>query len=122
MDVFTNTNKFKKIVIVLVFLILFNFCCPKRVNASIAGILDSILVGVAEVFFAVVDGVQNLLNALFIDEEIFDKGEVLYSTAKDRIDALGGVSNISVSAENIIKGKFLLMSPNIFRRIDRKRR
>lgn len=49
MDVFTNTKTTKKILIVLVVLILFNFCCPKVVRAG--DTLDWIVIGVGNLFF-----------------------------------------------------------------------
>lgn len=118
MDVFTNTKKLKKIIIILVFLILFNFCCPKIVKAGSIG--NWILIGVADLFYTIVDGLQNIINDIFIDDDIFKEGEVQYDAQKDRIDNFGGKLSISVSADNIIKGKFLLMSPNIFARVPDK--
>ena len=92
MDVFTNTNKFKKIVIVLVFLILFNFCCPSIIKAG--DLKNATYITIASLFFWVADLPQKLLEELFLDNNDENK--------------------IEVTAENIIKGKFLLMNPNIF--------
>ena len=47
MDVFTNTKKMKKLIIVLVCILLFNFCCPNIVRAGEFGtdLLANIQVG-----------------------------------------------------------------------------
>lgn len=95
MDVFTNTKKFKKIFIILIFLILFNFACPKNVRA--ASIVNSGLIIVEQLFFGIFDGIQGIIDKYFIDESLRDSN--------------------TTSAENVIKGKFLLMEPNIFKRI-----
>lgn len=92
MDVFNNTNKMKKLMIVLVLLILFNFCCPKVVRAG--DVLNSVYISITTLFFWVADLPQLLLEELFLDNN--------------------NETEIEVTAENIIKGKFLLMSPNIF--------
>ena len=98
MDVFINTKKSKKIFIVLILLLLFNFTCPKPTKAAGWDIDERIIVTIEKLFFWIFDGIQEILNELFVDD--------------------AHRATESVSAENIIKGKFLLMSPNIFGRVD----
>ena len=98
MDVFTNTKKSKKIFIVLILLLLFNFSCPKTIKAAGWDVDERIIVTIEKLFFWIFDGIQEILNEIFLDD------------AHEATE--------TVSAENIIKGKFLLMSPNIFRRLD----
>lgn len=118
MDVFTNTKKSKKIIIVLVILILFNFACPKIVKAG--DMVNNIYIALATVFFWVADLPQKLLDGIFLDNDIYKDGKVDISSSRVGIgeDQLGEADSITVSAEAIIKGKLLLTNPNIFKRID----
>lgn len=101
MKFFTNKNITKKLIIVLAFLTLFNFCYPKTVRAEITiqDIKNTLLTGTAELFFSIFDGVMQKLNNVFMG---YSSNGVLY-----------------LSPENIIKGKFILMEPNIFKGVDK---
>ena len=101
MNVFTNTKKFKKLIIVLVFLLLFNFCYPNTVKAG--EIKDNILVGAGELFYGIFDGILKIANRVFVGSEVKTTDDV--------------EEEIVLTPENIIKGKFLLMDANIFRDI-----
>lgn len=65
MDVFKNTKKFKKIIMVLLIMILFNFCCPKIVRAG--DTVDYIFIGIETIFFGLFDGIQTIVDELFTD-------------------------------------------------------
>lgn len=105
MNVFSNTKKFKKLIIVLVFLILFNFCFPQTVKAG--DIVNNIVLGTARLFFSIFDGVLRIANRIFI-------GTADTTSSADLTEA-NTDENIYLTPENIIKGKFLLMDPNIFK-------
>ena len=113
MDVFKNTKKFKKIIIVLLIMILFNFCYPKVVRAG--DTLDWILVGAESLFFGIFDGIQNIVDKFFIDD-LWTPSRI--TAFGGTLGALGKPGVVITSAENIIKGKFLLMNPNIFESVD----
>lgn len=102
MKFFTNKNITKKLIIVLVFLTLFNFCYPKTVKAG--DTVDYIIVGAGNLFFGIFDGILKIANRIFVGDET--------TTSKD----LGDKSeSIKLTPESIIKGKFLLMDANIFK-------
>ena len=96
MDAFINTKKSKKIFIILILIMLFNFSCPKVVKADVDAD-ERIFIAIESLFFWLFDGVQKAVDKIFLD----DKHE----------------GTVSVSAESIIKGKYILMSPNIFEKI-----
>ena len=100
MKFFTNKNITKKLIIVLAFLTLFNFCYPKTVRAEITiqDIKNTLLTGTAELFFSIFDGIMEKFNNVFMG---YDENGVIY-----------------LSPENIIKGKFILMEANIFKTVD----
>ena len=56
----------KKFILVLVLLVLFNFCCPKKVNA---GLVEDITAAPAKIFWLIEEGVLKFLNDLFVNEE-----------------------------------------------------
>lgn len=97
MNTFTNSKKTKKFILVLVLLILFNFCCPKPVKAF------DIWGGIASIFFLLEEGIISLLNDIFCDQEH------LYG---------GTGTEVFLTPENIIKGKFILFNADIFSKID----
>ena len=101
MKFFTNKNITKKLIIVLAFLTLFNFCYPKTVRAEITiqDIKNTLLTGTAELFFSIFDGIMEKFNNVFMG---YDENGVIY-----------------LSPENIIKGKFILMEANIFKTVDK---
>ena len=99
MKFFTNKNITKKLIIVLVFLILFTFTYPKDVKAiSTEEITNTILTGTAKLFFSIFDGAMETLNSIFMG---YDSNGTIY-----------------LSPENIIKGKFILTEANIFKSTD----
>ena len=99
MSMYTNTKKTKKFILVLVLLMLFHFCYPKQVKAFDFG------GNISEFFFLVEKGVISFLNNIFCDEQHKFK---LTDTKKQ---------DIYFTAENIIKGKFILFDANIFKDI-----
>lgn len=101
MNIITNTKKTKKFILILVVLLLFNFCCPKTVNADLG---DDIVAAPAKIFWAIADGVLRFLNNLFTSPR--------YHIYK------GGTTSIVFTPENIIKGKFILFDANIFNEIE----
>ena len=104
MNVFKNTNKTKKFILVIVFLILFSVCCPKPVHAfDFAG-------NISEFIFWLERGVLKTLNNIFSDENhkyFYDK------------DGSGDNTTVYLTPETIIKGKFALLDANIFEDIEK---
>ena len=99
MNVLKNTNKTKKFILVIVFLILFNFCCPVKSNAN--DIIQRIEYSAVELVYLIENGVLTLLNNIFCDKSKQTEG------------------TIYISPENIIKGKFVLMDSNIFKKVEK---
>ena len=101
MNVFRNTKTGKKLILVMVLLILFNFCYPKKVNAGlIDDVKNAIISAPCRIFFWMEEGVLNLLNDIFCDDEhASDTGTLWFSP------------------ETIIKGRFALFEANIFKDI-----
>ena len=93
MNMYTNTKKSKKFILILVLLMLFNFVYPKQVKAiDFAGNISSF-------FFLLERGVITFLNNIFCD-------------ANHGLDIDAG--KVYLTPENIIKGKFILFSADIF--------
>ena len=63
MNMYTNTKKTKKFILVLVLLILFNFAYPKQVKAF------DFMGNISSFFFLVERGVIGLINNIFCDEQ-----------------------------------------------------
>lgn len=105
MKFFTNKNITKKLIIVLAFLTLFNFCCPKTVKAAwtLQEITNTVLTATAKLFYSIFDGLISTTNKIFIGK---DPSET--------------ENKIFLSPENIIKNKFLLTDANIFKNINRE--
>lgn len=103
---------FKKFIVVLVLLILFNFCIPKIVHA---GLVEDITAAPAKIFWLMEEGILFWLNNTFTSDDYKAK-----STRE--IDSDGNVTidlNIYLTPETIIKGNFLIFDANIFRNIDK---
>lgn len=99
MNVLKNTKKTKKFILVIVAIILFSFAMPKQVKAfDFEG-------NISNFFFACEKGVLNFLNDIFCDSE----HEFDWDYSKN--------GQINFTAENIIKGKFLLFDANIFKEV-----
>lgn len=98
MSVIKNTKIYKKVIIAIVFLILFNVCYPIQSNAN--DIIERMKVGIGELFFGIEDGLMQVLNQIFVDKDYLNVSPGLY-----------------LSPETIIKGKFALMNANIFEEI-----
>ena len=100
---------FKKFIVVLVLLILFNFCIPKTVHA---GLVEDITAAPAKIFWLMQRGVLVWMNNVFTEDRL---------DAHNEVDASGG--NITtrlrvyLTPETIIKGKFVLFDANIFKNI-----
>lgn len=98
MSVIKNTKIYKKVIIAIVFLVLFNVCYPIQSNAN--DIIERMKVGIGELFFGIEDGLMQVLNQIFVDKDYLNVSPGLY-----------------LSPETIIKGKFALMNANIFEEI-----
>lgn len=101
MNVLKNTVLKKFIIAVCTVIILFSFVIPNTVHA---GLKEDILIAPAAIFYFIERGVLNLLNGIMCDE--------VHKTGEDY------EGRILVSPETIIKGKFLLMEPNIFKDVN----
>lgn len=106
MKFFTNKNITKKLIIVLVFLTLFNFCYPKTVKAG--DTVDYIIVGAGNLFFGIFDGILKIANRMFVGDEKTTSADLGNNTER-----------IKLTPESIIKGKFLLMDANIFKDVSK---
>lgn len=98
MNMYTNTKKSKKFILILVLLILFSFCYPKNVKAKL---VDDIVAAPAKIFWILEEGIIKFLNNLFVNT----------------INETNSMLDIKLTPENIIKGKFILFDANIFREI-----
>lgn len=99
------TKKTKKFILILVLLILFNFCYPKQVRA--AGLVSDFVANISSFFFLMEKGIINLLNDIFCD-----KNNEYSPLSPDQSEHV-----VKFTAENIIKGKFLLFDANIFKEV-----
>lgn len=98
----------KKIIIVLVMLIFFNFCFSGSVQAR--GFLGIDIPGqIAGFFYWLERGLFGLLNDLFCDDE---HGYIY--TVEDTGDDVKTTVQMYFTPESVIKGKFLLFNANIF--------
>ena len=98
---------FKKLIIVLVVLMLFNFCCPQSVKAR--GFLGIDIPGAfSDLIFWVEKGIIRILNDIFSDEA---HKFYFYNGGKHAKDVKVVVY---LDPETIIKGKFLIFNANIF--------
>lgn len=104
MNIFTNSKKQKKFILVLVLLIMCNFFYPKQVKAF------DFLGNISSFFFFAERGIIGLLNNIFCD----DNNQFVYDVGGE----VNGVSTVKVkirlTPENIIKGRFVLFNANIF--------
>lgn len=98
MSIIKNKKIYKRIIIAIIFLILFNVCYPIKCNAN--DIVERMKVGIGELFFGIEDGLMQVLNQIFVDKDYLSVSPGLY-----------------LSPETIIKGKFALMNANIFEEI-----
>lgn len=102
MNMYTNTKKSKKFILILVLLMLFSFCYPKQVKAFDLG------GNISKFFFGFEKGILiNFLNDIFCDAE----HEFEFTSPDPK------KQQVNFTAENIIKGKFILFDANIFRKI-----
>ena len=102
MKFFTNKNITKKLIIVLVFLTVFNFCYPRTVKAALTTqeISNTVLTAAAKLFYSIFDGIISTANKIFIGQDTSQTENTIY-----------------LSPENIIKNQFLLTDANIFKNI-----
>lgn len=105
MKVFNNTNRFKKLILIVVFMILFSFCCPIKSNA--ANGWKDVSGNISDFIFWLERGILRTLNNIFCDERH------VYEYEKTD-DAEGNKLTIYISPETIIKGKFAILNANIF--------
>ena len=103
MNMYTNTKKSKKFILVLVLLILVNFTCPNRVNADIG---QDIIMAPAKIAWYLVAGVLQVANNFFVTDKV------------DLFTDDGDSGTIGLTPENIIKGKFLIFDANIFNSVN----
>lgn len=97
------TKKTKKFILVLVLLMLFNFCYPKQVKAIDFG------GNISSFFFWIEEGVIKIINKLFCDE--LEEHKYIFEPELDEVQ-------VNLTPENIIKGKFILFNANIFDELD----
>jgi len=109
MNMYTNTKKSKKFILVLVLLILFSFCYPKNVKAALG--LDDFIALPANIFYMLETGVLTFLNNIFTSGD-YHASKTTVSSEYDA-EAL----EIKLTPESIIKGKFILFDANIFKEI-----
>ena len=71
MNIFTNSGKTKKFILILVVLLLFNFCFPKTVKAAgwFDDLLDHIAALPARIVWWIEEGILILLNDIFSDSD-----------------------------------------------------
>lgn len=109
MNMFSNMKKGKKFILVLVLLLLFNFCFPKRAEAMIE--LEDFPAIPAQILYVLEKGVLKYLNNLFTNEDH-------HTTTTIENEKYSAESyEIYLTPENIIKGKFILFDANIFKNI-----
>ena len=96
-----NINKhFKKFVVALLLIVLFNFCFPKATHAWILEDLKrEIVAAPAKIFWMAEKGILIFLNNTFTKEE--------FHTTDDQLE-------IFLTPETIIRGNFILFDANIF--------
>lgn len=109
MNMYTNTKKSKKFILVLVLLMLFSFCYPKNVNAALGG--DDLIALPAKIFYMVEEGVLKFINNIFTSKEYHAKT----TTVNEDYEAES--LQVYLTPETIIKGKFILFDANIFNKI-----
>lgn len=107
MNVLKNTKKTKKFILVIVAIMLFSFAMPKQVKAW--GLDIDVKGSLSDLFFWVERGVIKLINNMFCDERH------KYEYDSDTVENTA----IYISPETIIKGKFALLDPNIFKEISK---
>ena len=100
MNMYTNTKKSKKFILILVLLMLFNFVYPKQVKAI------DFLGNISSFFFLMERGVISLINNIFCDDAHAYK-----------FDPNGDGIKVYLTAESIIKGKFVLFDADIFKEV-----
>lgn len=98
MKVLKNTNLFKKFIVAFVVLLSFNVFCPLKAHAWLEK--EDIVIAPAKILFAFEKGILVGLNNMFC-------------SSNNHYEAKG--DKILLTPENIIKGKFMLMDPNIFK-------
>ena len=108
----------KKFILVLVLLILFNFCYPKKVNAALGW--DDIVAAPAAIFYALEKGLLITANNWFTKDEYHSTTTI---SDVEGENANGGDTRtetikVYLTPETIIKGKFLLLDANIFKQIN----
>lgn len=111
MNIFTNSKKQKKFILVLVLLMLFNFLYPKNINAWFEG--EDIVAAPAKIFWLIEEGVLTFLNNIFTNPE----NHTYTYTETDDDDYETTTLNVSLTPDNIIKGRFILFDANIFKKI-----
>ena len=99
---------FKKFILVLVLLMIVDFCIPKNVHAWIEG--EDIIAAPAKIFLMAEEGILKFLNNIFVKEEL-----------RVTIDGDSEEDSFTltpyVTPETIIKGKFILFDANIFKNL-----
>ena len=118
MNMYVNSKKGKKFILVLVILLLFNFCFPKQVKAidfDLAGGFSSLL-------FWMERGIFRLVNDLFCDDNndyvYHIEGSTIHIDKDDNKTETQKVNiRLRLTPENIIKGKFLLFNADIFENV-----
>lgn len=98
MNVFKNTKMQKKFIFLIILLMIFSFCYPKQVHAG--NLKSEIAIAPCKLIYQMEWGILKFMNNIFCDQDHHaDKG-------------------IYLSPESIIKGKFVLLEPNIFKKIE----
>ena len=132
METFTKTNKSKKLILFLVLLMLFNFCCPKNIviaaeesigdikgesdskgytydNEEGAGGWFDLSTNFASLLFFMERGLFGLINDIFSDELHKYHYYVTLVENSNEVDI-----QLFLTPESIIKGRYLLFNADIF--------
>lgn len=109
MNMFSNVKKGRKLILILVLLMLFNFCFPKRAEAMLE--LEDFPAIPAQILYVLEKGVLKYLNNLFTNENHHT------TTTIENEEYSAESYEIYLTPENIIKGKFILFDANIFKNI-----
>lgn len=114
MNEFTKTKKYKKFIIILIALLLFNFFNPKPVKALIE--LEDFAALPAKILLFMEKGILKILNNIFCNDD-YQAIEIerVFATSEGDVDT--EELYVFLTPESIIKGKFILFDADIFKDI-----
>ena len=103
---------FKKLILILVLLLLFNFCYPKSVKAWNPG--GDILAAPAKILYMLEEGILKFINDIFVNKANRAESSTVIQADGSSQKQL----HIFMTPETIIKGKFILLDANIFKDVN----